>query len=118
MIEDHKRANGARVTEGQEITPIKVNVTDDTDKNPTVEVTGLPKGLRYNKETGKIEGTPDKLTNCRHRRRKRLHSNNQSKRCSWKRINKRNPNNNIKRYRWRRNTRFNRSRRRQRWNQR
>ena len=56
-------ANGARVTEGQEITPIKVNVTDDTDKNPTVEVTGLPKGLRYNKETGKIEGTPDKLTN-------------------------------------------------------
>ena len=56
-------ANGARVTEGQEITPIKVNVTDDTDKNPTVEVTGLPKGLSYNKETGKIEGTPEKLTN-------------------------------------------------------
>ena len=56
-------ANGARVTEGKEITPIKVNVTDDTDKKPTVEVTGLPKGLSYNKETGKIEGTPDKLTN-------------------------------------------------------
>ena len=55
-------ANGARVTEGQEITPIKVNVTDDKDKNPKVEVTGLPKGLSYNKETGKIEGTPDKLT--------------------------------------------------------
>ena len=56
-------ANGARVTEGQKITPIKVNVKDDTDKNPTVEVTGLPKGLSYNKETGKIEGTPEKLTN-------------------------------------------------------
>ena len=56
-------ANGARVTEGQEITPIKVNVTDDKDENPTVEVTGLPKGLSYNKKTGKIEGTPDKLTN-------------------------------------------------------
>ena len=56
-------ANGARVTEGQEITPIKVNVKDDTDKNPTVEVTGLPKGLSYNAKTGKIEGTPDKLTN-------------------------------------------------------
>lgn len=56
-------ANGARVTEGQKITPIKVNVKDDADKNPTVEVTGLPKGLSYNKETGKIEGTPDKLTN-------------------------------------------------------
>ncbi|MDK7377315.1 Rib/alpha-like domain-containing protein, partial [Peptoniphilus harei] len=55
-------ANGARVTEGKEITPIKVNVKDDKDKNPTVEVTGLPKGLSYNKETGKIEGTPDKLT--------------------------------------------------------
>ena len=56
-------ANGARVTEGKEITPIKVNVTDDTDKNPTVEVTGLPKGLSYNAKTGKIEGTPEKLTN-------------------------------------------------------
>ena len=55
-------ANGARVTEGQKITPIKVNVTDDKDQNPTVEVTGLPEGLSYNKETGKIEGTPDKLT--------------------------------------------------------
>ena len=55
-------ANGARVTEGQKITPIKVNVKDDKDKNPTVEVTGLPKGLSYNKETGKIEGTTDKLT--------------------------------------------------------
>ena len=56
-------ANGARVTEGKEITPIKVNVKDDTDKNPTVEVTGLPKGLSYNAKTGKIEGTPEKLTN-------------------------------------------------------
>ena len=56
-------ANGARVVEGQKIKPITVNVTDDTDKNPTVEVTGLPKGLSYNKETGKIEGTPEKLTN-------------------------------------------------------
>ena len=56
-------ANGARVTEGQKITPIKVNVKDDTDKNPTVEVTGLPKGLSYNAKTGKIEGTPEKLTN-------------------------------------------------------
>ena len=55
-------ANGARVVEGQKIKPIKVNVTDDTDKNPTVEVTGLPKGLSYNKQTGMIEGTPDKLT--------------------------------------------------------
>ena len=55
-------ANGARVVEGKEITPIKVNVTDDKDENPTVDVTGLPEGLSYNKDTKQIEGTPDKLT--------------------------------------------------------
>ena len=32
------------------------------DKNPKVEITGLPAGLSYNKDTKQIEGTPTKLT--------------------------------------------------------
>ena len=56
-------ADGARVVEGHPINPIKVVVTDDRDPNPQVEVTGLPQGLTYNKDSKQIEGTPAKITN-------------------------------------------------------
>ncbi|WP_439258488.1 Ig domain-containing protein, partial [Lonepinella sp. BR2271] len=48
----------ATVTEKAAITPIKVSVTDNVDKTPTVTVDGLPTGLSYDPATGEITGTP------------------------------------------------------------
>ncbi|TDM44299.1 hypothetical protein ETI06_13550, partial [Macrococcoides goetzii] len=53
-------ASDATVTEGQEITPIPVTITDDSDT--TEEVTGLPSGLTYDDENNQIVGTPDVIT--------------------------------------------------------
>ncbi|WP_114604534.1 putative Ig domain-containing protein, partial [Staphylococcus sp. EZ-P03] len=44
------------VPEDAAITPIPVEVTDDS--HTTVDVAGLPEGVVYNPETGQIEGTP------------------------------------------------------------
>ncbi|WP_208001580.1 putative Ig domain-containing protein, partial [Macrococcoides canis] len=53
-------ASAATVTEGQEITPIPVTITDDNDT--TEEVTGLPSGLTYDDANNQIIGTPDIIT--------------------------------------------------------
>ncbi|OIR41905.1 hypothetical protein BJP08_06555 [Corynebacterium sp. NML140438] len=47
----------ATVTVREPITPIAV-VVEKLPTGGSVEVTGLPDGLKYNKETGQIEGTP------------------------------------------------------------
>uniref|UniRef100_UPI0012900D81 Ig domain-containing protein n=1 Tax=Streptococcus suis TaxID=1307 RepID=UPI0012900D81 len=54
-------ADDATVTEGQPITPIPVSVASDNPK-ATVEVTGLPDGLTFDKTTGAITGTPAKIS--------------------------------------------------------
>lgn len=55
-IADIPNQNG---TVGKAIDPVKVVVTD-APAGSTVEVTGLPEGLKYNPETGEITGTPTK----------------------------------------------------------
>ncbi|MBF0775510.1 MULTISPECIES: YPDG domain-containing protein [unclassified Streptococcus] len=46
------------VVEDESIVPITVTATDDSGKAPTVTVTGLPTGVVYTPDTGKIEGVP------------------------------------------------------------
>ncbi|OFT28093.1 hypothetical protein HMPREF3170_10500 [Corynebacterium sp. HMSC08D02] len=52
-----KDIDDATVTVREPITPIAV-VVEKLPIGGSVEVTGLPDGLKYNKETGQIEGTP------------------------------------------------------------
>ncbi|HEL9630952.1 TPA: putative Ig domain-containing protein, partial [Streptococcus suis] len=54
-------ADDATVTEGQPITPIPVSVASD-NPNATVEVSGLPDGLTFDKTTGEITGTPTEIS--------------------------------------------------------
>ncbi|NQG98517.1 hypothetical protein HO675_10560, partial [Streptococcus suis] len=51
----------ATVVEGQPITPIPISVASD-NPNATVEVSGLPDGLTFDKTTGEITGTPTEIS--------------------------------------------------------